>query len=95
MLASQVLFLQIFCKILFQNMLQIVKGTWIRLKEAFSRYEIFSPCLKCFSFDLNKTPLNEILLLVFKRVLQIFEDTRLFSPFLNTIRYTNLKTSFF
>jgi hypothetical protein len=26
------------------------------LKEAFSRFEIFSPCFKCFSFDLNKTP---------------------------------------
>jgi hypothetical protein len=24
------------------------------LKEAFSRFEIFSPCFKCFSFDLNK-----------------------------------------
>jgi hypothetical protein len=26
------------------------------LKEAFSRFENFSPCFKCFSFDLNKTP---------------------------------------
>jgi hypothetical protein len=41
------------------------------LKEAFSRFEIFSPCFKCFSFDLTKLPLNEILLLVFKRVLKI------------------------
>jgi hypothetical protein len=56
MLAPLVLFLQFLCKILFKNLLQIVKGTWIRLKEAFSRFEIFSPCLKCFSFDLNKTP---------------------------------------
>jgi hypothetical protein len=39
------------------------------LQVAFSKFEIFSPCFKCFSFDLNKTPLNEILLLVFKRVL--------------------------
>jgi hypothetical protein len=31
----------------------------------------FSPCFKCFSFDLNNTPLDEILLLVFKRVLPI------------------------
>jgi hypothetical protein len=29
----------------------------------------------------TKLPLNEILLLVFKRVLQNFEDTRTFSPF--------------
>jgi hypothetical protein len=49
-LASQVLFLQILCKILFKNLLQIVKGTWIRLKEAFSRFEIFSPCFKCLLF---------------------------------------------
>jgi hypothetical protein len=39
------------------------------LREAFSRFEIFSPYFKCFSFDLTKLPLNEILLLVFKRVL--------------------------
>jgi hypothetical protein len=30
--------------------------------------EIFSPCFKCFSFDQTKLPLNEILLLMFKRV---------------------------
>jgi hypothetical protein len=29
----------------------------------------FSPYFKCFFFDLTKLPLNEILLLVFKRVL--------------------------
>jgi hypothetical protein len=56
MLAPQVLFLQILCEILFKNLLQIVKGIWIRVKEAFSRFKIFSPCFKCFSFDLNKTP---------------------------------------
>jgi hypothetical protein len=54
-LAPLVLFLQILCKILFKNLLQIVKVTWIRLKEAFLRFEIFSPCFKCFSFDSNKT----------------------------------------
>jgi hypothetical protein len=62
-----------FCKIVLENLfkvfLQIVRGIWIELQEAFSRFEIFSPYFKCFSFDLNKTPLNEILLLVFKRVL--------------------------
>jgi hypothetical protein len=43
-------------EIIFKNLLQIVKGIRIRLKEAFSRFEIFSPYFKCFSFDLNKTP---------------------------------------
>jgi hypothetical protein len=38
-----------------------------------------------FPYTSTKLPLNEILLLVFKRVLQIFEDT--FSPFENTLRY--------
>jgi hypothetical protein len=54
--APLVLFLQIFLEILFQGLLQIVKVLWIRFREAFSRFEIFSPCFKCFSFDLNKTP---------------------------------------
>jgi hypothetical protein len=43
--------LQILCKILFKIILQIVKGIRIRLKKAFSRFEILSPYLKCFSFD--------------------------------------------
>jgi hypothetical protein len=55
-LAPLVLFLQIFLEILFQGLLQIVKGIWIRFREAFSRFEIFSPYFKCFSFDLNKNP---------------------------------------
>jgi hypothetical protein len=45
-------------KNLFKVFLQIVKGIWIRFRQAFSRFEIFSPCFKCFSFDLNKTPLG-------------------------------------
>jgi hypothetical protein len=49
-----------FCKFLLESLLkiflQIVKGIWIKLREAFSRFEIFSPYFKCFSFDLNKTP---------------------------------------
>jgi hypothetical protein len=67
--------------------LQIVKGKWIRFCEAFSRFEIFSLCFKCFSFDYTKLPLDEILLLVFKRVLiyQFWNTT--FHPLLNTIRY--------
>jgi hypothetical protein len=55
-LAPLVLFLQILLGNLFKVLLQIVKGIWIRLQEAFSRFEIFSPCFKWFSFDLNKTP---------------------------------------
>jgi hypothetical protein len=51
-----VLFLQIPLKNLFKVFLQIVKGIWVRLQGAFSRFEIFSPYFKCFSFDLNKTP---------------------------------------
>jgi hypothetical protein len=60
----------------FQGLLQIVKDIWIGLQEAFSRFWNFSPCFKCFSFDLAKLPLNEILLLVFMRVLidTNFED---------------------
>ena len=53
----------------FQFFLQIVKGIWIRFREAFSRFWNFLPYFKCLSFDLNKTPLNEILLLAFKMVL--------------------------
>jgi hypothetical protein len=46
---------------------------------------IFLPYFKCFSFDLNKTPLDEIHLLVFKRVLPIERksnvlDTNLKNP---------------
>jgi hypothetical protein len=54
--APLVLVLQILMENLFKVFLQIVKGTWIRFQEAFSRFEIFSPCFKCFSFDYNKTP---------------------------------------
>jgi hypothetical protein len=58
-----------FWKIFSKSFLQIVKCIWIRLQEAFFRFEIFSHYFKCFSFDLTKLPLDEILLLVFKRVL--------------------------
>jgi hypothetical protein len=54
--APLVLFLQILLENLFKVLLQIVKCIWIRLWVAFSRFEFFSPCFKCFSFDLNKTP---------------------------------------
>jgi hypothetical protein len=64
-----------FLEILFQNFCNLIKGIWIRFWEAFIRFEIFSPCFKWFSFDSTKPPLNEILLLVFKRVLDIsFEE---------------------
>jgi hypothetical protein len=66
----------------FQSLLQIVKGIEIRLHTTFSRFEIFSPCFKCFSFNQTKLPLNEILLLVFKRVLidTNFENLSLHVP---------------
>jgi hypothetical protein len=49
------------------------------LHEAFSRFEISPPVSYAFPFDLTKLPLNEILLLVFKRVFKIdtnFENIR-------------------
>jgi hypothetical protein len=58
-------------EILFKILLQIVKGIRIRLKEAFLRFEIFSPVSNAFPLTQTKLPLNEILLLVFKRVLPI------------------------
>ena len=39
----------------FQSLLQIVKGIWIRLQEAFSRFEI-SPLFQMLFLWLNKTP---------------------------------------
>jgi hypothetical protein len=65
-------FLQILLENLFKVFLQIVKGTWIRFREAFSRFEIFLPLFQMiFLWLKTKLPLNEILLLVFKRVLPI------------------------
>jgi hypothetical protein len=68
-----------FCFCLFKVLLQMVKDKWIGFCKAFSRFEIFSPCFKCFSFDKTKLPLKETLLLVFKRVLMIRIEM-LFSP---------------
>jgi hypothetical protein len=76
---------------LFKVFLQIIKGIGIRFREAFSRFEIFSPCFKCFSFDLNKTPLDEILLLMFKRVLPIERRSNIFRYQFEKI-LTNWKT---
>jgi hypothetical protein len=42
------------------------------LKEAFSRFELFSPVSNAFPLTKQKLPLNEILLLMFKRVLDIY-----------------------
>ena len=84
-LAPHVLFLQILLENLFKVFLQIVKGIWIRFREAFSRFEIFSPCFKCFSFDLTKLPLNQMFLLVFKRVLPILQIPNWVRS--NTFRY--------
>jgi hypothetical protein len=55
------------------------------LQEAFSRFEIFSPVSNAFPLTYIKLPLDEILLLVFKRVLPIERrsnilDTNLKNP---------------
>jgi hypothetical protein len=52
----------------FQSLLQIVKGILIRLQEAFLRFEISPPVSNAFPLT-KQTPLNEILLIAFKRVL--------------------------
>jgi hypothetical protein len=70
----------------FQNpFLQIVKGIWIRLKEAFSKFWNFLPYFKCFSFDLNKTPPQ------WNSPLSVQEGFtnfwRYFPPFENSLRY--------
>jgi hypothetical protein len=91
--APLVLFLQILFENLFKVLLQIVKDIWIRLWEAFSRFEIFSPWFKCFSFDLNKnspewnSPLS---------VQEGFTNWKKINYFLDTnLKNTNqLKTSF-
>jgi hypothetical protein len=89
---------------LFKVLLQIVKGKWIRFREAFSRFEIFSPCFKCFSFDLNKTPPRWNSPLSVQEGFEISILKYYFLPLLNTIRYqfwnlsienhTNWKTLF-
>jgi predicted adenine nucleotide alpha hydrolase (AANH) superfamily ATPase len=55
MLAPQVLFCKFFVKF-FSKLFANNQRYMNKIKEAFSRFEIFSPCFKCFSFDLNKTP---------------------------------------
>jgi hypothetical protein len=85
--APLVLFLQFFLENHFKAFLQIVKGIWIDLQEAFSRFEI-SPLFQMLFLWLNKTPLNKILLLVFKRVLidtnwNLYLDTSFEIPSLN------------
>jgi hypothetical protein len=73
-LAPHVLFckvLEILFKILFANSQRYMNKI---LRSIFKIWN-FLPCFKCFSFDYTKLPLNEILLLVFKRVLDInFEE---------------------
>jgi hypothetical protein len=53
--APHVCFCKFFWKNLFEVFLQIVKGIWIRLQEAFSRFEI-SPLFQMIFLWLNKTP---------------------------------------
>jgi hypothetical protein len=55
---------------LFKVFLQIVKGIKIRLQEAFLGFEISPSISNAFPLTKYEFPLNEILLLAFKRVLQ-------------------------
>ena len=54
--APLVLFLQIFLEDLFKISLQIVKGIWIRLQEAFSRFEISPPVSNAFPLTKQNSP---------------------------------------
>jgi hypothetical protein len=40
----------------FQSLLQIVKGIWVRLQGAFSRFEIFSPISNAFRLTKQNSP---------------------------------------
>jgi hypothetical protein len=50
-------------------------------KKHFKDLKFSPPVSNDFPLTKTKLPLNEILLLVFKRVLNFFEDTSTFSPF--------------
>jgi hypothetical protein len=64
------------------------------LQEAFSRFEISHPISNAFSMTKTKLPLNEILPLVFKRVLPISENTNKYQLKKDQIHLDiNLKTS--
>jgi hypothetical protein len=92
MLAPLVLFLQILLENLFKDFLQIVKGIWIGLWEAFSRFEIFSPCFKCFFLWLNKTPPEWNSPLSFQECFNIYQlEIYLDASF---EKYTNWKSSY-
>jgi hypothetical protein len=56
MFAPIVLFLQILLENLFKVLLQIVKGILVRLQEAFSRFEIFSPVSNAFPLTKQNSP---------------------------------------
>jgi hypothetical protein len=55
-LAPLVLFLQILLESLFKIFLQIVKGIWICLQEAFSRFEISPPGSNAFPLTKQNSP---------------------------------------
>jgi hypothetical protein len=74
------------CKSFSRFFCKIVKGKWMRFCKAFSRFEIFSPCFKCFFLWLNKTPPRWNPPLSVQEGFDIdFENTIFF--FLNTIGY--------
>jgi hypothetical protein len=66
--------LVLFLPILLENLFKVFFANSQRYMNKIARsiFKIwnFSPCFKCFSFDWTKLPLNEILLLAFKRVLR-------------------------
>jgi hypothetical protein len=68
--SAPLVFLQILLEYLFKVFLKIVKGIGIILQEAFLRFEISPPDSNAFRLTKYKLPLNEILLLAFKRVMR-------------------------
>jgi hypothetical protein len=82
MVAPLVLFLQMLCKILFKKLFADGQRYMNKIERSIFKIWNFLPLFQMlFLWQKQKLPLNEILLLAFKRVLQIFEDSRTFSPF--------------
>jgi hypothetical protein len=81
-------------EIFFKILLQMVKDIWMRFKEAFSRFEIFSPISNPFLLWLNKTPPQWNSPLSVQEGFTNFEDTSTFSPFWKHIKIPILRTSF-
>jgi hypothetical protein len=74
--APLVLFLQIFWKIFSKSFFANSQRYINKISRSIFKILKFFPYFKCFSFDLTKLPLNEILILVFRRVLPIEKHTK-------------------